>query len=197
MWLLGVPIAVVLALVGVFVWGYFQPKPPGFAPTDPDEGAVATDAGVRYTVDATSKDEWVFFDFEKGRVVETTLSSADWDVAFKRTDLLTNSGVTNPDGLGGAIDLGEVPLESATPPTPAIFAVDRLGGEDEDEPENPAISRWYNYDFIRHVVLTKPNTYLVRTGGSRDALVQFDSYYCDDEEPGCITFRYQLTSLDS
>jgi len=29
-------------------------------------------------------------------------------------------------------------------------------------------------------------------GEDFDALVQFDSYYCEDEEAGCITFRYRL-----
>jgi hypothetical protein len=23
-------------------------------------------------------------------------------------------------------------------------------------------------------------------------MIQFDSYYCEDEESGCITFRYRL-----
>jgi len=41
-------------------------------------------------------------------------------------------------------------------------------------------------------VSAKPNTYLLRTGDELDALVQFDSYYCEDEEAGCITFRYRL-----
>ncbi|MFV1969859.1 MAG: HmuY family protein, partial [Acidimicrobiia bacterium] len=147
---------------------------------------------IRYTLDATSTDDWVFFDFEDGRVVDTDFVSPDWDVAFKRTKVLTNSGVTNESGPGGAFDLGEVPLEAATPPASAVFAVDVLGGDDDDEPENPALGRWYSYSFIKHIVSVKPNTYLVRTGGDNDALVQFDSYYCEDEEPGCITFRYRL-----
>jgi hypothetical protein len=67
-----------------------------------------------------------------------------------------------------------------------------LGGEDDDEPENVAVGRWYSYSFISHIVSAKPNTYLLRTGGDLDALVQFDSYYCADEEAGCITFRYRL-----
>lgn len=182
----------VLAAVGVFLWGYFQPKPPGFAPTDPDAGALVTEDWVQYTVDATDRSEWVFFDFERGRVVEASFEDEDWDVAFRRTKLLTNSGVTNPAGPGGSVDLGEVNLESVVLPAEVRFAVDELGGDDGDERENPAISGWYSYNFIRHVVLTKPNTYIVRTGGERDALLHFDSYYCDDERAGCVTMRYRL-----
>ncbi|MFQ5426911.1 MAG: HmuY family protein [Gaiellales bacterium] len=195
------PGILLLAVVGVFLWGHFQPKPPGFAPTDPDTGALVTDDWVQYTVDATDRRGWVFFDFERGRVVEATFEDDGWDVAFKRTGIRTNSGVTHPAGPGGSVDLGEVDLESATPPSETRFAVDELGGDDGDEPRNPAISGWYRYNFLRHVVLTRANTYLVRTGGPRDALVRFDSYYCDDESAGCITMRYRLVpavaSLDA
>jgi len=191
-WFVGLPAALVLAVGGLFVWGQLQPRPPGFAPTNPDELAVVTEQWTRYTVDATSTVDWVLFDFDEGRVVDGGFASAGWDVAFRRTKLLTNSGVTNPSGPGGAFDLGEVPLETATPPASAAFAVDQLGGDDDDEPENPAAGRWYSYSFISHIVSVKPNTYLLRTGESRDAMVQFDSYYCADEESGCITFRYRL-----
>jgi len=191
-WLIGLPGLLVLAVVGLFVWGQFQPKPPGFAPTNPDEAALVTEEWTRYTLDARSTVDWVLFDFEEGRVVDGGFAAPGWDVAFRRTKLLTNSGVTNSSGPGGAFDLGEVLLEDAIPPASAAFAVDRLGGDDDDEPENPAAGRWYSYSFISHIVSAKPNTFLLRTGESRDALVQFDSYYCADEESGCITFRYRL-----
>jgi hypothetical protein len=157
-----------------------------------DETSAAEADWTRYTLDATSYDDWVLFDFSEGLVVESDFSASGWDVAFRRTKLLTNSGVTNPDGPGGAFDLGEVPLELASAPESAVFAVDSLGGEDGDEPENTAAGRWYSYSFITHIVSVKPNTYLIRTGEEQDALVQFDSYYCEDEESGCVTFRYRL-----
>ncbi len=209
-WLIGLPVVLVLAVVGLFTWGSFQPRPAGFEPSavavemgtpvasSDDVGieavvvTVVEQAPIRYTVDAVSTVDWVLFDFDEGRVVDGDFATSGWDVAFRRTKLLTNSGVTNPAGPGGAFDLGEVPLETASPPTSVTFAIDVYGGEDEDEAENPAAGHWYSYSFISHIVSAKPNTYLVRTGGSLDALVQFDSYYCEDEESGCITFRYRL-----
>ena len=191
-WLFRGSALVVVVVVGVFVWGYFQPKPPGFAPTNPDEGAFVTQEWTRYTVDATDREQWALFDFNEGRLVDASLSSPDWDLAFKRTDLLTNSGVTNPASDGGAVDLGEILLEEAAVPAGVRFVSDLLGGDDQDEPTNPEISGWYNYSFVTHTVRAKDNTYLVRTGEGRDAIVRFDSYYCDDENPGCITFRYRL-----
>ncbi len=227
-WLIGLPLVLVLGVVGLFVWGSLQPKPEGFAITVPDEVATPTETTppsqdiepseatepsggsvapeentpseeptasedwTRYTLDATSKQDWVMFDFAQGRVVDSDFSATDWDVAFKRTKVLTNSGITNPTGPGGAFDLGEVALDDATPPASAAFAVDILGGDDDDDPENPAIGSWYKYSFIKHIISVRPNTYLVRTGEDLDALVQFDSYYCEDEEAACITFRYRL-----
>jgi heme-binding HmuY-like protein len=191
-WLFRGSVLLLVAVIGVFAWGYFQPKPPGYAPTDPDEGAFITPEWTRYTVDATDREEWVLFDFNEGRLVAGALSDSGWDLAFKRTGLLTNSGVTNPSGGGGAVDLGEVPLVDAAVPDGATFVADRLGGDDEDEPMNPVISGWYNYNFVTHTVHAKGNTFVVRTGESRDAIVRFDSYYCADESPGCITFRYRL-----
>ena len=191
-WLFRVAVLIVLAVVGVFVWGFFQPKPTGFSPTNPDAGAFITDDWTRYTIDATDRENWVFFNFGLGRAVDASFTTPDWDVAFKRTDLLTNSGVTNPAGEGGAMNLGEIPLESATAPPSAAFSFDEFGGEDGDDQINPEISRWYDYSFITHTVHVKAQTYLIRAGEDRDALVFFDSYYCEDEAPGCITFRYRL-----
>jgi hypothetical protein len=213
--ILGVPLVLILGLGSVFVWGQMQPRPPGYAPTDPNarvvepqvapavvaepvtEDVVAAAAGVaptQYTVDARDKEEWAFFDLDEGRVVPSTFESLDWDLAFRRTRLLTNSGATNPKGSAGATDLGEASLESARPPASPRFTVDELDGDDGDELRNAAISRWYRYNFIRHVVVARPNVYLVRTGERRTALVQFASYYCDDGTPGCVTFTYRLFS---
>jgi hypothetical protein len=208
-WLISVPLVVMLGIVGLFAWGGAQPRPEGFAPMESDVTPAASagsassvveeldvppvgEPPVRITLDAVSMDEWVLFDLVEGRIVEGDFSSEGWDIAFRRTKLLTNSGVTNPDGPGGAYDLGEVPLEEAMAPATFSFAEDHLGGDDADEPENEQAGRWYSYSFITHIVSTKPNTYLIRTGERLDALVQFDSYYCDDEESGCITFRYRL-----
>jgi hypothetical protein len=210
-WLIGVPMAAILAVTGLFIWGGSQPRPAGFQPDAvvvvedavpivvdeavtfvADEVAAVEDVVTRYTLDATSLEDWVLFDFETGQVLDADLTTADWDMAFRRTALLTNSGVTNPSGPGGAFDLGEVPLEDASAPGSVAFVVDTLGGDDDDEPENVAAGSWYSYSFISHIVSIKPNTYLVRTGDKLNALVQFDSYYCEDEEAGCITFRYRL-----
>ena len=208
---IGVPLLLISALVAVFVWGQLQPKPEGYAVTAPPVATATAATSVatielaeptleptptttQYTLDARDKEEWAFFDLDSGAVVESTFEGEDWDLAFRRTNLLTNSGITNPQGAVGAVDLGELDLEAAVAPAAPEFVVDALGGDDGDDQRNDAISRWYNYDFIRHVIVARDNVYLVRTSGGDEAVITFDSYYCDDELPGCVTFRYRLLS---
>ncbi len=183
-----VALATASALVG---WGQLQPKPRGYTPTVTAIAAAVPDRStpVRFTVDARDKVDWVFFDFETG-VVASTFEATDWDLAFRRTKLRTNSGATNVAGPGGAMNLGESTLEAAVVPPNVDFAVDAL--DEDDNLRNPSIPKWYRYNFLRHVILARPDVYLLRTGGEQYALVRFESYYCEDESPGCVTFSYQL-----
>jgi hypothetical protein len=199
-----VPVLLGSVLAAVFVWGQLQPRPPGFAVTaatdspaasSPDQAAAESAPApvpTQYTLDARDKVDWTFFDIDSGAVITSTFEDLDWDLALKRTKLLTNSGITNAAGTVGAMDLGELDLDTAEPPGSREFVVDALGGDDGDEPRNEAISRWYNYDFIRHVIVARDSVYLVRTSDGDEALIQFESYYCEDESPGCVTFQYRL-----
>lgn len=207
-YLLAIPLVAVAALVTVFVWGQLQPKPPGFAPTTvetlaaeapaveaPAVKALAVEAGpVRFTIDARDKQQWAFFDFDSGTAIETDFEAQDWDLAFRRTKLRTNSGETHPAGTVGVANLGEVDFATATAPPAPAFEVDALMGEDGDELRNPAIEKWYRYNFVRHVIVARPDVYLVRTSEGREAIVRFDSYYCDDQTPGCVTFNYRFAT---
>lgn len=69
---------------------------------------------TQYTIDARSRKDWVYFNFARGTAVSTSQHALDWDLALRRTDLLTNSGDTNSRGQGGAVDLDEVPLDEAS-----------------------------------------------------------------------------------
>lgn len=203
-YLLILPLAALVTVAALLGWGQLQPKPRGYSPTaaavpvTPEVAEAAPDIlaaapqparPVRYTVDARDKVEWVFFDFETG-VLASIFEATDWDLAFRRTKLRTNSGATNAAGPGGAMNLGEGTLEAAVVPGDVDFAVDAL--DEDDNLRNPSIPKWYRYNFIRHVILARPDVYLVRTGGEQDALVRFESYYCEDESPGCVTFSYRL-----
>jgi hypothetical protein len=226
--LFGIPIAVVVIAVGVFVWGQLQPRPAGFAPTEaalpvaattpstagapsdavPDadaspsssdsDAAAPEPAWLRLTIDARDRDRWVLVDLDQGVVLDgTSFDGADWDFAFRRTGFRTNSGVTNPAGAVQVADLGEIDPETAAPLASPTFEVDAPAGEDGDDVRNAAVGKWYSYNFIRHVVLPHSNLYQVLTSDGETVLVTFESYYCEDDAPGCVTFRYLPIESDS
>ncbi|PID28322.1 MAG: hypothetical protein CSB55_04970, partial [Candidatus Cloacimonadota bacterium] len=65
---------------------------------------------VTYDVDATSDSAWVYYNFAEEKVVD---ASEDWDIGFNQFRIRTNSG-TSGNGMGGALNLGEVDCASVT-----------------------------------------------------------------------------------
>jgi len=174
---------------GWLLWIMLRPAPAGFAPTSGQAiGAVGQPPAVlQFTIDARSRRDWAFFDFSSDMETEASLGSLDWDIAFRRTDVITNGGETNSAGAGAAVDLGRVPLQEADV-TAAGFLTD--AADDERGLESPALHSWYGYDWTTHVISSDKHTYGVRTATGETALMIFLSYYCDDGSAGCITFQY-------
>ncbi len=180
----------VLLVAGWALWGLFGPGPNGYSPTSGQALEVAGQPPnvFQYTIDARRRSDWAYFSFSRGTAVATSQVSLDWDLAFRRTDLLTNGGETNPASHGGAFDFGDVPLgESQALPADSYLADTT---HEERGLENPALHGWYSYDWIKHVVSSKGHTYGVTTATGETASVIFLSYYCDDGSAGCITFQY-------
>jgi hypothetical protein len=162
-----------------------QPSVPMYAPSPP----VAADAGRAlvgprvYTVDATDPEIWRYFSFRLGTVIEA--AGGDWDLAFRRYQILANGGPQYP-GRGGIADLGTVAFDE-------VHAVPNTGyqpNERTPDPRNPAIASWYRYGFFSHVLSPKPHVWAVRTADGRYAKIELLSYYCARAAPGCLTFRY-------
>jgi hypothetical protein len=184
------PIAIVsvIVLVGAaFVAVTLRrPAPQGYAPTEPveNEAGEALIGPVRYTVNASAPDAWVFFDFSRGRTVPRN-DPRGWDLAFQRFHIIANGG-SGFNGRGGILDLGEVAFDSvmAVPSDGYVLTLPK------SDSTNPAIARWYTYGWSSHLLQPKPNVYAVRTADGRYAKLQILSYYCVGAIPGCLTFRY-------
>jgi hypothetical protein len=157
-----------------------------YAPTAP----ASRDAGrglvgpVLYTVDATSPDQWRYFSFRFGSVLENA-SAKDWDLAFRRYQIIANGGPRFA-GDGGVVDLGQVAFDDVKSVPDAGYQVT----EGDAEPRHPALAGWYSYSYFSHVLSPKPRVWAVRLADRRYAKVEFISYYCLNLEPGCLTFRY-------
>jgi len=187
----GLLLAAGLLVGGWLLWIALRPTPPGFAPTRGQAvGSVGQPLGVvQYTIDARSRKNWVYFSFRQGAVIAASRDATDWDLAFRRTDILSNGGETNPGGDGGAIDLGKVALTAAAVPPDGYLS--DVTHEDRGL-ENPALHNWYGYNWTTHIVTSKEHTYALRTATGEVVLLTFISYYCDDGSPGCVTFQYIL-----
>jgi hypothetical protein len=178
--------AVVLAgvvLVGLTLWRAEVPTyaPSPMAPADVGRALVGP---IVYTVDATAPDDWRYFSFRLGSVVESP-GPRDWDLGFRRFQVIANGG-QGFLGDGAARDLGAVAFD-------AVRAVPEDGYQksiSSPDPSNPALARWYDYGFFSHVLTPKPHVWAIRTADGRYAKVEMIGYYCPGSRPGCVTFRY-------
>lgn len=108
---------------------------------------------------------------DSGLVARSDSNSTKWDLAFRSTTVLTNSGTSGP-GEGGAIVLTVTDYDTLSMAPDSEYAVDQEG--------QPAISRqWYTYTGPpTHQILMNPGIVIaVRTADGRYAKLKFTSYY--------------------
>jgi len=178
--------AIVAGAVTLVAFSLRQPEVPTYAPTpsSPRDAGRGLVGPILYTVDATSPERWRYFSFHLGSVLESP-GAKDWDLAFRRYQIIANGGREFVGGAG-IIDLGAVAFADVkTVPDAGYLATE--GGAD---PRNPAFANWYSYSYFSHVLSPKPRVWAVRTADGRYAKVELVSYYCPRSQPGCVTFRY-------
>jgi len=163
-------------------------------PADPHEVGERLVGPAFYTLDARASDQWTFFDFSRGSVVEVPHQFAvDWDLAFQRHKMLVNGGATNPKGQGGILNLGEGPFDAVIDAPADGYVEDTIATINPDTivTENLAIKTWYHYNLLTHLLHPKPNVYVVRTADGKYAKMRIVSYYCDGgHASGCFTIEY-------
>jgi hypothetical protein len=140
------------------------------------------------TINASSEKEFVYFDFSSGKPVKILdRSSLEWDLAFRRGKVISNGGASSQLGQAGLIDLGTVEFDSVVEVPRDSYIQDSAA---RTETENPVLIKWYNYNYLTHKLTAKQNIYAVRTANGKFAKFQFLSFYCDNQEAGCIKMRY-------
>jgi hypothetical protein len=187
------PRATVLAVVVVVLLGAMlvalslrAPRVPMYAPTPPaphDAGAARV-GPLTVTIDATAQDQWRYFSFRLGSIVENP-GAREWDLAFRRYQIISNGG-REFVGQAGIVDLGAMPFAEVTTAPETGYQVTE-GGVD---PRNPAIAGWYGYGYFSNVLTPRPHVWAVRTAEGRYAKMEILSYYCEGSQPGCVTLRY-------
>ena len=147
---------------------------------------------------------WKYFSFKKGDFIETPAKpneSLDWDVAFNRYYVKTNSG-TSGKGKGGCIDSEEKNFDAVTADKNAAFTVDdslnimTTMGKNGKDSFNPEIecegsNSWAWYQYKEGVWYYNHNVFIFRSAdGQNCAKVIFDTYKDQMGNSGHITFRY-------
>ena len=122
--------------------------------------------------DPDRKDIFTYYSLRDSAIVSPADSnSTKWDLAFKSTTVLTNSGISGP-GQGGAIILTATDYDTLSAAPESGYVQDQAG--------LPAIGRaWYTYTGPpNHHILMNPGVVLViRTADGRYAKLKFTSYY--------------------
>jgi hypothetical protein len=164
----------------------YQPTPP-----HPQEVGTRLVGPIIYTVDARSKEVWMYFDFSRGAVVAVQNPKTDeWDLAFQRYVIRTNGGDTNPAGQAALLRLEERDLTAVTRvPEHAAFVSD-IRTTNRLHSYNPLLDKWYNYSYLANVLAPKPAIYVLRTQDGKYAKLRILSYYCKEQVAGCLTFEY-------
>lgn len=140
------------------------------------------------TVNASSEKEYAYFDFSSGEPVKIhDPSSLEWDLAFRRSKVISNGGASSKLGKGGLIDLGPIGFDTVTEVPRENYVVDVSTRTDT---ENPALMKPYNYNYFTHKLKAKKNVYAARTADNKFAKFQFLNFYCDNKEVGCVTIRF-------
>lgn len=154
-----------------------------------DAGNSPTLLNTRHAlINASSDKEWAYFDFSRGLPVAIfDPSSLEWDLAFRRGQVITNGGATNKFGQAGVVDLGEVDFDKVAEAPVENYITD---SSTRTQTENAALHKWYKYNYFTHKLTAKKNVYAIRTADNKYAKVQFLSFYCDNDETGCIKIKY-------
>ena len=142
-------------------------------------------------VSAQSKEEWTLVDFSSKKTFKITdpdkdkalMSKQDWDLGFQRTKIISNGGVTNPQGKVAIANLGPVDFNSVVQVPEVSFVPDTRSWGNVN---NPSIIDWYLYRTRTHNIESKRNVYIVQTG---DGLLKLRilNYYCQRPESECKT----------
>lgn len=135
-------------------------------------------------VDATSREAPTWVSLRLGAVIATSTgapsSESEWDLAFTRVLIQTNSGVSGP-GSGGAMAVdGVTALDEVAEAPETGYQVDTMvtpGRPGEPAaPANPALEDWFDYDSATMTASPKPRVYAVRTADGGYAAFQILSY---------------------
>lgn len=143
---------------------------------------LVIDTAFNVQADTAQLEIFTFFNLKDNAVVTDT-NGTNWDLSFKGTTIITNSGISG-SGEGGAIVLTGTTFEDYEEAPAMDYAID-----DSSSFAIPTGSGngWYNYNFMNNSITPIPGVVLIiRTGDGKFAKVEILSYYKDVIDPAEI-----------
>lgn len=173
-----------------------DPKP---EPPKPNDVKVKT-----FTVAAPEFDQWHYFSFETGELVassdvgdyESSKNKTNWDLAFNRGNVRTNSGASG-SGEGGAIltevdefdSVSEIPASGYTVDVEAEIAWPSMQ-ETTTHSVNPILQKGITSQGMPPTWVIEDNIFIVKTADAKYALLKFIDYTNDQGAGGHVKFEY-------
>ena len=141
-------------------------------------------------VDATSRKEWALVDFSTKKTYQVKdlekekdkINDFPWDLGFQRTKIITNGGVTNPNGRVSIKNLGTVDFDSITTIPNDGYIQD---AKSYGKILNKAISDWYLYRTRTHNIESQKNVYIAQMADGGHLKMRILNYYCHRNESEC------------
>lgn len=158
-----------------------------------EENGVTVHTSV-VDADVARANQFTYFSFATGGVVTpaTPSTSVEWDLAFKSTTILSNSGVSGAGSvsvkqlIGGDFDaLSQAPASG--------YVIDSPDGDDSNTTlENAFLTGepWYNYNSSNHVVTPKDHVYVVRANSGKFYKMKVVNYYDAAGTARHVTFKW-------
>ncbi|MDH5637993.1 MAG: HmuY family protein [Nitrospinota bacterium] len=144
-----------------------------------------------YIIDASDKIKWIHFSFGEMKVFASEKIASDsdrWDLVLRRTKILTNGGATGKAGKAEVAVTMAQSFDSVTSPPDKGYFKD-VTTENILENKNPALEKWYNYNFLTHKLNPRKAVYVMKTTKGDFVKFELKSYYCAGLA-ACYTIRY-------
>ena len=121
-------------------------------------------------INAASYSDWVYFDLSSGEIPDFSAgeaaASADWDIAFRRYDVMLNGGASGPGHVAGAVADAQDEFYAGGEADASVFTnavadnyVDDLDGPYDlssltfvTDSNEAVIDGWYVYDMTTHTI---------------------------------------------
>lgn len=155
--------------------------------------------------------DWVYFSFATGKEVdgvteENRTERLDWDIAFNRTNMRTNSGESGK-GKGGALNTKEKTFGNVKEAPTSGYTVDEksmimFGYGQMMQGGEPEMGESTLNKILKGAIAVKPSSsgpiyqfskeiYIIKTANGKYVKVEFTGYHNDEGKSGYVTFKYE------